>query len=207
MTNRINITITTSALLFLFSFILQSKVAFAAAQNEGLYISGNLGIGVVPKIKANGLNIPHEIAYSASAAMGNKVENIRYEGEFGYTHAANNNFVGSVNALKWMSNLLYDFDDFGDNNFSGITPYLGAGIGWARVKNTTPKNTILINDKVTTQNNRFAYQAMGGFGYHLTDNISSRAYYRYFRTTKLKGTNSAFQEHTFNVGLSYTFSE
>ena len=209
MTNKINITITTSTLLLLLSFILQSKVAVAAAQGEGLYISGNVGVGVVPKIKANGLNVPHDIAYSTSAAIGNKVENVRYEGELGYTQAANNDFVGRVNALKWMTNLLYDFDDFGDNNFSGITPYLGAGIGWARISNTTPKNNLSINDndKVTTKSTRFAYQAMGGFGYHITDNISSRAYYRYFSTTKLNRTNSSFQEHSFNVALSYTFGK
>lgn len=204
--NKIRIIGKTSTIPLLFLFMLQSKAALATAQNEGSYMQAAFGIGYMPNIKANGLNIPHNIAYSPSVMFGSKFENIRYDVEFGYTHASNNGFVGSVNTFKSMLNLYYDFDKFGDNYFSGITPYIGGGAGYAHIRNATPRNPTLINDKVITTSNRFAYQAMGGFSYHLTDNITGRTYYRYFGTKKLNGTNSIYQDHTFNVAISYTFS-
>lgn len=106
-----------------------------------------------------------------------------------------------------MGNVLYDF-----RNTSAFTPYLGAGIGAARVHvkaNTTP-GTVAIHDDST----EFAYQGIAGVNYALTNKVDLGLNYHYFATSPVDLNNAAgakasgdYQNHSVLVGLTYHFNE
>jgi len=116
--------------------------------------------------------------------------------------------TGDVNSLAFMANGFYDF-----LNSSSFTPYLGGGIGAARV--SLDKLAFTAAPSITTSGSKweFAYQAIAGVRYNFTPNWDVHADYRYFATLDPKfsffgAPASSTQYHTHNVmaGISYHFT-
>ncbi len=143
------------------------------------------------------------------------LDNIRVEGELGYhysklTNSRSGNTTtalhGYQSALSYMGNVLYDF-----HNNSQWTPYLGGGVGGARVK---------LDDHAVLGNNSdgdttMAYQFLVGIGYAPTS-IPFTEWtlgYRYFVAESAEfGTTGAsklkldnYVAHSVEVGGRFRF--
>lgn len=153
-----------------------------------------------------------DTGWTAIGALGYGLGNgFRVEGEFGYRHsnvssASTGSASGSVKALDFMANGLYDF-----NLGWPVTPYLGVGVGAARVSAnnlTVPGSTSTINDSAL----EFAYQGMAGLTYAINQNLKVDLGYRYFRTTDPEyhvgsgGTvRSQYRDNTLLISFRWEF--
>jgi OmpA-OmpF porin, OOP family len=138
----------------------------------------------------------------------------RAEGEIGYRRNAVNNVniigfnfptSGDANTLSLMANGIYDF--FPNSQW---TPYLGAGVGIARVNaNNFNSGGVLIN----SINTQFAYQGIAGVSYSIAPQLSLAVDYRYFSTldpafsveSDAGGGTFSPGYHTHNVFLTLTY--
>jgi len=101
-----------------------------------------------------------------------------------------------------MLSALYDID-----TGTAFTPYLGAGVGGAKVK--------VDYDGTSDSQWSFAYQGVAGVNYDITSNLLIGTEYRYFATPNQDdfgvdgGNQSSFEtnSHSFFVGLTYKFGE
>jgi len=204
-----------------------------AASAAGVYVGGNLGFAVPPTLTAtedNGWSgLAADVSFSSglalTAAVGYDFDSFRVEGEFGYqqnnsddtdwsitaynntaTFATTSILNGNLAATTWMVNGYYDF-----KNNSPFTPFLGAGIGYAKVElNDITSHyyygTYSVDDSV------FAYQFMAGCSYNINKNIAIDLSYRYVASSNptftdgLGGsTDFEFKSHNFLLGGRYTF--
>lgn len=119
----------------------------------------------------------------------------------------------AYSALLLMANAYVDL-----GTYAGITPYLGAGIGGARVKWDDLVNEI---DQGTFTHKggkdwRFAWSLMAGASYCLTDSLQLDAGYRYTRINGGKmfdyasfagpGYDGGMNVHEARAGLRYAFN-
>ncbi len=112
--------------------------------------------------------------------------------------------TGDVTAWSGMVNVLYDF-----KTGTPFTPYVGAGLGAARVSlDVRPIGSSRIDDSDTT----LAYQGIAGVGYRLNESAQAFVDYRYFATSGLNLATAAgtsvdadYDNHTVMVGLRYHF--
>lgn len=151
------------------------------------------GWGVIPSIGyryGNGVRTEFELGYRT-----NDVDSVS-----GVTTGA-----GEINAKSAMLNLLYDVD-----TGSRISPYIGGGLGYARVKydNVRPIGAGRIDDS----DNVFAYQGIAGLSYSVSDAVELAAEYRYFatqdpdyKTSTGIGVEGEYQSHAALVGLRWNF--
>jgi outer membrane protein OmpA-like peptidoglycan-associated protein len=135
----------------------------------------------------------------------------RVEGEIGYRdsnvkNAKSGSASGDISAWDFMGNALYDF-----NLGWPVTPYLGAGIGMARVSAnnvTVPGSTVQVRDTDT----EFAYQGIAGVAYAINQNLKLDVGYRYFATTNPQykttagsSVGSRYHDNTLLVSLRWEF--
>ena len=125
--------------------------------------------------------------------------------------------TSSYSALLMLANAYADL-----GTWHGFTPYVGAGIGGAYVKWDNLRNTV---GGITTvhegaKNWRFAYAAMAGTSYCLTDRLKLDVGYRYARVNGGRmfelapagpggagpGFDRGFDIHEGRAGLRYQFS-
>ena len=148
--------------------------------------------------------------FAVTTALGYAWENgLRTEAELGYHRngldkvsggAFGTNFTGAVDghvdAISGMLNLLYDYE-----THSGLTPYIGGGIGAADVSVVSDRLAVDDSDVV------FAYQFMGGVRYALTDNLRVRLGYRYFATSTpvIQGSKGDYGSHNIELGFTVGF--
>lgn len=153
----------------------------------GWVVRGNFGYAY-----SNGFRTELEGSYSAS-----DVDSIK--------GAANGS--GDSDAYALMVNGLYDI-----NLGWAVTPYVGVGVGAARVgaDGASPVGGSSINDKSVD----FAYQGIAGLAFPINEKLSLTADYRYIATldpsfTTRAGTDvdAEFNEHRFMVGLRWSFAE
>ncbi|MDQ6437022.1 porin family protein [Mesorhizobium sp. LHD-90] len=119
----------------------------------------------------------------------------------------------SVEAFLLLANAYVDL-----GTYYGFTPYVGAGIGGAYVKWDTLKNT---DDNGSFEHEgdgdwRFAYAAMAGVSYCVTDRTKLDVGYRYshidggkmfgFAEGAGPGYDDGFNTHEVRAGLRYQFS-
>lgn len=195
-----------------------SSAALAADPNW--YVSGAGGATWFEQadgeVNGNSLETSFDTGYVFLGAGGYRFGNgFRAEGEFGYRRSSTDstqinsgpefNSDGSMSALSFMANGYYDFDVG-----MKIKPYIGGGIGVARVSANDIRinSTQLVDDSDTV----FAYQAIGGLGYDLTQNLTAFVEYRYFATVDpsfnaSNGGNydSQFMSHNALLGVRYHF--
>lgn len=90
-----------------------------------------------------------------------------------------------ISALNFMLNALYDFN----MNMGGFTPYIGAGLGAARVDMDFAGGT-------DDDGWAFAYQFIGGFSFPVSNTaLEFFADYRYMRTAGLELFEGDVQDH------------
>jgi len=144
---------------------------------------------------------------------------IRAEGEFSFRQHNVNSITangvssagpsGKLNTEAFMANGIYDF--FPNSQW---TPYIGAGIGIARLDahNVSTAGTGTVINDVDTQ---FAYQGIAGVSYSIAPKLSLALDYRYFATLDPTfsvsagaggGTYSpAYRTHNVFLSLTYHF--
>lgn len=186
----------------------------ASADDKGFYVGIGAGVNAFPEDSKLGsteadLDWSWVTAGSAGYAFGN---GLRLEGEIGYRPNDVNGVSGVPGAggdystLSFMTNLLYDFKR---PNWI-ITPYIGVGIGAARVHadGTAPAAGVTIDDSSFG----FAMQAIVGASYDINEKLALTADYRHFRVPDLSFDTSAgtsvdsdYATNQFMVGLRYRF--
>ncbi len=161
------------------------------AQGSGWYVSGSTGLAFLENAhnKANGYSFdssPSNPGFDVTGAIGKEFGNgFRAEGELGYRQIGLDHLTfygggfgsgsagGDANALSVMGNGYFDFD-----TGTRFKPYVGAGIGFARVAldDVTVNGRSVVDDSDVD----FAYQAMAGVGYQVNTKGTLFLGYRYF---------------------------
>lgn len=148
-------------------------------------LGGSFAAGVSTKV--NGGAVRAELEYNKNADA-KKTHNL-----YGRL------FNTKIESQSLMINGYYDID-----TGSKLTPYVGAGIGYAKIKG---KLSVLGESPYSEDDNNFAWQVGAGVGYALNDKVSLDAGYRYvdygdFTKEGLKWESSA---HELYVGARYAF--
>lgn len=151
--------------------------------------------------------------------------NTKLDDDIFYKIAANNNqgYLGdNVNASSKIksqfvvANFYYDFI-----NNSKFTPYINAGIGYARLKAENSFSYKTTGSSFSDTSNNFAWNLGVGAAYNINNNIALDAGYRYTDYGKVKtskeislsnqqynhkiDTSSKIKSHEMNIGIRYTF--
>ncbi len=188
----------------------------ADAADKGFYVGAGFGANWTRDSDLTGTGINTSADFdtgwagllSAGWAYGN---GFRSELELGHRRNDLDSLSGAAggtgDASGWngMVNVLYDF-----KTGTPFTPYLGAGLGAARVSlEASPVGASRIDDS----DSAFAYQGIAGVGYRLNENAQVFADYRYFATTGLDFATAAgtsvdadYGNHTLMVGLRFSFA-
>lgn len=190
-------------------------VAPLAASAEPFYVGASGGVSI-PRdsdLESSAFNVEaqQDIGWLGLINFGYEYgHGLRTELEFGYRKSDLDTIggvgaSGDVSALSGMLNLIYDLDVSWP-----IMPYIGAGIGAARVKanGASPVSTTSIDDNDTG----LAYQIMAGIEYAVTDQLMLNMGYRYFAVPDLTFTASNgasvdtdYASHNVTLGLRYLF--
>ncbi len=182
--------------------VLLTIAGHAEAQTPGWYLGGEGAWSHLTNQNATasvpGTSTPLKIhpgeGYAAGGNAGYEFRSgLRLEGELVYrrqdeksTSAAGVTLPthGSIDNLAIMGNAYYDF-----YNTTKFTPYVGAGVGAARLPSRRFQYGWLARtgERLDWQ---FAYQGIAGVRYTFTPNWSASLDYRYFATTdaKFRGT-------------------
>ena len=164
-----------------------------------------------------------ETGYGVQAAIGRQVGRFRLEGEIGFTRDKQDHYVaiapptGRIPADVEQDTLRAMVNGYVDLSDGSIQPFIGAGIGAARVDlkfvaarapfPTEPPRE-LINDRDT----KFAYQLMGGLAVPLTERLRLTAQYRWFDVGKFalkdvrgERVTRSLSGHNLDLGLRLAF--
>lgn len=165
-----------------------------ATCDEGVYISGAVGIGLPEKLKTEfGGDYDMDNALVLNGAIGYDFGSARLEAAVGYQKHDLSDFDDDVSILTVMGNAYYDID-----TDSSITPYLMAGAGMAHVEFSEAGD-----DDV------FAWQVGAGLGFEVAECTTLDLGYRYLKVSEAdtdswvgKGKGAA---HNVMLGLRYMF--
>lgn len=141
----------------------------------------------------------------ASVAAGLKMCAFRTELEFNQSLSAKDNYNGLRTKQSYQSYMLNGYFDVPTG--TNFHPYVGAGIGVARVKTRLSEDDFVDKNRSTN----LAWQAGGGLGYNLTRNWTLDVGYRYVNNGhnkwKLEGgkVKANTEEHQITAGVRYTF--
>lgn len=157
-------------------------------------LGGSVAAGVSTKV--NGGSVRAELEYNKNADA-EKTHGVVYLNENDDLVEGNGKF--KVKSQSVMLNAYYDID-----TGSKLTPYVGAGIGYAKLKGTL---TIDGKSMGSMDDNNFAWQVGAGVGYALNDNVSLDAGYRYvdYGDFTEDGTKLETSAHELYVGARYAF--
>ena len=133
----------------------------------------------------------------------------------GFTGWGENTVDGDIQSLAFMANLIKDF-----KTDSGVTPYLGVGVGLARLEadyiGSDPNfsggfGALSVNDDEIG----LAYQGIAGLAFELAEGLILDLSYRYFATSEMEfdGTLAGLPEefeqdynsHSLFAGLRWNF--
>lgn len=176
---------------------LMSCIAGAAQATEGWYgrldvgrsVDGNLDGSVSDGITTADFSPDMDDAWMGGLGLGYAFQNgFRFEGELshrdndwgpvGVADPVDLGIAGDASALALMGNLFYDF-----NRGGRLQPYIGAGVGAARVK-------VAIDGAQEAEDTGVAYQAMVGLGYAMTERLSLDLGYRYFMAPDIDASDT-----------------
>jgi outer membrane protein OmpA-like peptidoglycan-associated protein/outer membrane protein W len=170
MKSRITKTVALAALMASGATVAQATEGWYGRADVGYSTDGNVDFG-------DGESYDLENDWTTHLGLGYAFQNnFRLEGELGHRF---NNFGedvglddGDVRVWSGMLNLFYDF-----NRGGRIEPYIGAGIGAARVEGVATEHPILYVDD---QDTVLAYQAIVGLAIGITERLDLDVGYRYF---------------------------
>lgn len=211
---------------------LMGTAAHAQEKDGNVYVELNGYLSFLGKEQSQGsvLQLQNDFKNGGGFAgiVGYDFGEFRLEGEIGkHYHLAENFNVtnggglgiatgnaaeGKSNATHFMANAVYDFDNLlGD---SDIEPFVGAGLGMAKVawNNLTASgaNTAYTHGS----DNVVAYQAFAGVRVPLSPNLDASLKYRYLGTNdadRLDSLGNSFKSdydvHDIVVGITYRFGD
>ncbi len=190
--------------------------SFATAQaEEGVYVGAKFGLSILSDSNittSDGYSseFSYDNGFGMNLALGYKFPMFRLEGEVAYyandlDGYSDRNGSGEADGdIKNLSGMLNAYFDFANSTF--ITPYVGGGVGVAKVDLSDQSFTWDDSDTV------YAYQGMAGVNFALTKQLSIDAEYRYFGTQDPEfdddadGTIKAeIASHNLLVGLRMQF--
>ena len=199
--------------------VIALAVPAAARAEEGFYLGGGLGLSSAVNstyedaVNSNKIKLDDGFAGLISGGY-QFASNWRAEAEFASRRNAVDNITGTGAAApvtgasavySLMGNAIY-----GIPTGTKFTPYIGAGIGAARVKADNVGTTLASN--VNDSDTVFAYQGIAGLEYDVTQNWKAGVDYRYFRTADTKFTSAAltdvsgdYANHTVLMSTRYLF--
>jgi opacity protein-like surface antigen len=199
------------------SLILSSSVLFASdgVNKQGAYFAARLGLCFLDDATLSEEGVPFTIdtefdsGFGFEAAMGYDFGMFRAEGEIGYRKNDIDTFSamgvsltggGDIDTLSFMANGYLDFE-----NQTAFTPYIGAGIGYAKVSaNDISVGGLDVGDE---DDSVFAYQFGLGVGYSATESLIIDVAYKYFATDDpdFEGTEAEYDSHNISIGIRIAF--
>jgi opacity protein-like surface antigen len=180
--------------------LLTAPAAFA----QDWYVRGEIGGTVDGNVDVSGvrefeLDSGLVVAGALGADLG---AGLRVEGELVYLDSDVDipGASADVQVTGLFANVAYDFaTDW------PVTPYVGAGIGWAQTEHNNP----LTRDDDTN----FAWQLKGGLGWEMSPGLIIDANYRYLNAPEFEGSRigggrveADTDAHVLSVGLRYKFA-
>jgi outer membrane protein OmpA-like peptidoglycan-associated protein len=190
----------------------------AQAESPGLYIGLGAGATLPRESDLNGSpsfdsNADLDTGWKGIGSLGYKFPNgLRSELELGYGQNDVDSVSGATASGSFkhgsaMANAFYDFDNL--LPWSAVTPFIGVGLGggWLKADGINVPGTRIDDSDVN-----FAYQAMAGLNFDITDRLTANVGYRWFSipSADFKADNSAsvdseYSAHMFMVGLRWSF--
>lgn len=186
---------------------------------SGLYIKGGIGLAYsrdqeyADGVSARDTELKN--GYYTQGAVGYDYGMFRSELEVSYrrndvdAHTLNGANLGNPggDAESWAG-MINGYVDIPTGTV--VTPYIGAGIGFARVDaNEYDTSGVDFLDDGETD---FAYQGMAGLDFAIDDALSLYTEYKYFavdnaevRTVANNPSDLDYDSHTVSVGLRYSF--
>jgi len=191
--------------------------SFAQDKDDGWYAAGSATLSLLDDSHTFVVDLPIPTGYAeteykmdagwgAQIAVGYQFDRVRVEVEGGYARNDADRYVaivpptgeiaaeGGHKVWRVMANGYYDFGD------GPVQPYVGGGIGYADVKirlfaarapfpNETPM--LILDDHV----GEFAYQAMAGVGFAVSQRVKVTTQYRWLSAGKVHMTDLGGFEH------------
>lgn len=194
--------------------------ASAATAVDGWYTSAFGGFTFMPSnistfdnnrfVETNAYNT----GYNVGARLGYQSNPIRYEGEYTYLSANLKYFnVNNVRQIAvegesfgslLMANIYYDFREI----LPAISPFLGAGIGYAMLDTSlngrTPNGAL---NHFSISENDFAYQATAGLTYNFAEHYALNIAYRYAALGTKGDYGKLFQANLATAAVIYRFDK
>ena len=192
----------------------------ALARDDSWYIEGDAGGMILEDVQnlttANSGTLNTKVGYDVGGIIGYDFGGFRLEAETSFRRANEDSYVdgtgnfsgsrldGGASALSFMMNGLLDFgpDD-------GLQGFVGGGVGVARIKNQV---YIPIGQQVDDTDTGFAYQALAGIRYPVTDNVDVGLKYRFFNEDNVdlvgrggSALKTRFRSHSMMLTLGYNF--
>jgi len=183
---------------------------------DGPYLSANLGLAAlsdsdITNPGEESEELSYDTGWTLGAAVGYRFNNVRVEGELSYqkNDADQLSQMGDISDMKGdatstalLVNGYYDFA-----NESAFTPYISAGLGYAKVETNDMNVVGSSGSDFNEDDGVFAYQVGAGVGYAVNENVTLDLKYRYFATedAELDTSEVEFASHNFLVGIRYNF--
>jgi opacity protein-like surface antigen len=200
-----------SVVLGLFMLLMLPEISFSA--DPGPYVSGRLGMAFLEDSDVTDnidtITLEFDTGYALGVAVGHNFGMFRLEGEFGYqqndieeasAYGYSASAYGDINCFSLLINGYFDFV-----NTSPLTPYIGLGIGMARIE---VKSFEIAGYRIGSDDDTvFAYQLGGGVGYAMNENVTLDLQYRYFATEdpEFGVVDAEYATHNVYFGLRYNF--
>ncbi|GJM07303.1 MAG: outer membrane channel protein [marine bacterium B5-7] len=205
------------------------NISIATVTAKDVYAQGFGGVTISPTMNENAdnsvgkVNNDNKAGYNAGLALGYHIDHAKFELQATYQRAVNKSLSvgstsytrarGSSSAVGALINGYYIINQLQPH--IGVTPFIGAGLGYANVREDLNDPTSGMHLKGT--DNALAYQVMTGFTFPLGTDVDVSMDYRFFGTStvKLTASNSSgtegnldhyYQNNLFNLGLIYHFS-
>lgn len=151
------------AVLFVAGYVMLAGGIPASA--EGFYAGGMLGVGAGGgETDKSGYDLEFDPGLFLNGFVGKDLGSVRVEGEVAYRQNDFNKFggipvYGEMTSVAYMANIYYDVE-----NDSVVTPYVGLGVGVARVT----FDSVVISD----EDNAFALQLITGVSFLVSRSVS-----------------------------------
>ena len=206
------------AMVLMTALVGNGSQAWAA---EGFYAGIQGGVVMLEDAEADPAKSEMKTGYVLSGLAGYDFGAFRLEGEIAYRENdidkvtilnSDTDSSGDVSAWAFMVNGYFDFE-----NSTAFTPYIGAGIGYARVE-VEGKADYGFLARVTwdDDDSGLAYQLMAGVAWALSDTLALDLSYRYLGCDDIEiaGTSSYgvtlkddfdYESHNFMIGLKWFF--
>lgn len=166
---------------------------FVSAASADMYVGVKTGYAIVSDTDVLGLDVEFDGGWIAGIAVGTKIQDFRVEGELEYKKNDVDVQTLGEDTLETWSLLVNGFYDL--QTGSGLTPYIGAGIGFANHDVDDEDDTV------------FAYQGTAGVAYAFSETMDLDCAYRYLATADpdFAGVDLEYGSHNFTVGIRFKF--